>query len=139
MTELYLSKNSDEREINLKVILPLKAVLQNSKYGADVEIKPHTNRRTTQQNNYMFLNFQEVASVLNKAGCSYGCFHLKYTAELVHDITKQVLGKTTTTQMSTSEFSDYIEQIFAFWIDMTKGKFIPKETYTSYLERTGLV
>ena len=41
--------------------------------------------------------------------------------------------------MSVKEFTEYMDKVFAFWIEKTGGYFVPKETTTSYLEKTGLI
>lgn len=126
-------------EIDLRLVKPLLAILTTAKNGVDIEIKEHKRRRTTDQNSFYWLNMTDVAKTLNDAGATYGEHALPYTAELVHEINKRLFGQKTTAKMSTQEFSDYMTQVFAFWIEKTYGFFIPKESPQSYLERTGLI
>ena len=132
-------RQADDDEIEMRLIRPLKALLESCKNGVDVEIKEHTTRRSTAQNAFYWANLTDVCKILNEAGCRYGKYEIPYSAELIHEINKAVIGEKSTARMSVKEFTEYMDKVFAFWIEKTGGYFVPKETTTSYLEKTGLI
>lgn len=134
----YFNKAIDA-DIDLRLVKPLKALIESSKDGVDVEIKPHKTKRSNEQNRFYWANLTDVCKVLNDAGCRYGKYEIPYSAELIHEINKAVIGEKSTARMSVKEFTEYMEKVFAFWIEKTGGYFVPKETTTSYLEKTGLI
>lgn len=136
---IYFNKNATDNDINIRVVLPIKAMLANCKDGVDVEIREHKRKRTNEQNRFYWLNVNEIATVLNEAGASYGDYGLAFSTEIIHEINKKMIGEATTTKMSVKEFGEYMEKVFSFWIEKTNGFFQPKESVYSYLERTGLV
>lgn len=103
--------------------------------SVDVEIKEHKHKRTLEQNNYYWLFNQQVANLFNSAGCKYN--ELRYTADLVHEIQKQLFGIKTTTTMSIGEFCDYITELDAYWKEKTNNEFQMPEKPEKYLERKG--
>lgn len=137
--QIYLQASTSLGDIFKQVVEPIAEALKSAKYGVDVSVKLHTNRRTSLQNAYLFANYEEIVRILKEAGCTYGCYHIPYTVELIHDITKWEQGIEHTKNMSTKEFSDFVEKMFAFWIEETAGQFQPLETLSSYMERTGLL
>lgn len=136
---IYLNKQTTEAEINLRVIAPLKAMLSASRNGVDFEMKEHRQTRSTAQNRFYWENVGQVVNVLNEAGCTYGEDCLPFTSEIIHEINKIKLGVQTTTRLSVKEFCEFMDKMFAFWIERTAGVFVPLETASSYLERTGLL
>ena len=132
-------RQSDDAEIEMRLIRPLKALLASSKNGVDVEIKEHTTRRSATQNAFYWANLTDIAKVLNEAGCGYGDYNIAFTPEVLHEINKTVFGIKTTAKMDVKAFTEYMDKVLAFWIEKTHGFFVPKETTKSYLEKTGLV
>lgn len=132
-------RQADDDEIEMRLIRPLKALLESCKNGVDVEIKEHTTRRSTAQNAFYWANLTDVCKILNEAGCRYGKYEIPYSAELIHEINKAVIGEKSTARMSVKDFTEYMDKVLAFWIEKTGGYFVPKETTTSYLEKTGLI
>ena len=136
---IYFAPNATRGDIEQRLVKPVCAMLAGAKNGIDVEIAEHKNRRSTVQNAFYWANMTDVATVLNEAGCRYGDYAIPYTAELVHEINKTIFGHKTTTRMATSEFAEYMTAVFDFWIERTRGFFVPKESAENYLERTGLI
>lgn len=136
---MYLRKD-DPIDNTLPLIgAKLKYALEASKFGVDIEIKEHKNTRSNAQNSFYWMSLKDVAGVLNEAGCTYGEYKLPYTKDLVHEINKKIFDVETTTRLSVGDFLQYMTQITTFWIDRTRGHYMPKETAYSYLERTGFI
>ena len=108
------------------------------KWGYDVEIKEHKQKRSVPQNDFYWLQNESVAKCLNKAGLSMA-FGLPFTSEAIHEINKKYLGVMTTTKLSIHEFCEYMERMFAFWMEKTHGEWQPEESPYGYLEKVGYV
>lgn len=106
----------------------------------DVYVKEHqdTDKRNLAQNNFYWLNCSDLAQFFNDAGLLLDNCYL-YTAETIHDFNKQIFGVKTTTKMTVSEFSDYMNRIFEYWRNKTRNFWHEKESINGYLERTGLL
>lgn len=137
--KIHFQPNASSADIEQRLFKPFYAMLAGAKNGVDVELSEHKRRRSSEQNAFYWANMTDVAAVLNEAGCGYGDYSIPYTAEIVHEINKTVFGHKTTTKMTVADFSAYMTAVFDFWIERTRGFFVPKETAASYLERTGLV
>lgn len=103
----------------------------------DVEVKEHTETRTTAQNNYYHMICGEVAKFLRDAEAKYGKFKTKFTKQLIHEINKSEFDVETTTKMTVREFCDYMTQVIAFWQEKTNYFWMPSELPTSYLISRG--
>lgn len=137
--KIHFHPNASSADIEQRLFKPFYAMLAGAKNGVDVELSEHKRRRSAEQNAFYWANMTDVAAVLNEAGCGYGDYSIPYTAEIVHEINKTVFGHNTTTKMTVADFSAYMTAVFDFWIERTRGFFVPKETASSYLKRTGLV
>ena len=115
-----------------------KLLLMDSKNGIDVDVKKHVSKRSTQANDFYWLNNESIAKFLNESGLSMA-FGLPFTSEAIHEINKKFLGVQTTTKMSVPEFCEYMTKMFAFWTEKTRGNWQPEESPYGYLERVGYV
>ena len=122
------------------IIKQVATVIQamTPKWGYDVEVKEHKPKRTNAQNNFYWLNNEDVAKFLNESGMTVA-FGLPLTSETIHEINKKYIGVMTTTKLSLQEFCEYMTKMFGFWIEKTGGQWQPKESPYGYLEKTGLV
>lgn len=134
---IYFHQNATAADVEQRLFKPFYAMLTAAKNGVDVELSEHKHRRSTAQNAFYWSNMTDVAVVLNEAGCGYGEYRIPYTAEVVHEINKTIFGQKTTTKMAVAEFSAYMTAVFDFWIERTRGFFVPKESAESYLDRSG--
>jgi hypothetical protein len=107
-------------------------------YGYDINISDHKPKRTTEQNNFYWVNNQDIANFLNEAGVKMA-FGIAFTSDDIHRINKKHLGVPSTKKKDIQAFSDYMTQVFAFWIEKTNGVWQPKESPYSYFEKTGLI
>lgn len=136
-----LVKNIDNCESSLLLIkAEMYAKLANCPDGVLIEITEFKPKRTSLQNNFYWANVKDVTEVLRAHNVKKKLldFEILITDEDVHDINKQVFNITTTTKLSKKEFCDYMDSMFAFWIEKTRGKWQPKELTRGYLERSGI-
>lgn len=114
-----------------------KILIQNSKFGIDIEVSKHQHKRSTEANNYYWLFNSELAEFLNDSGLSYGEHQIPYTSELIHEINKKLFGVKSTAKMSVSDFCQYMNKLLLYWQEKTNGEFQMSELPANYLERKG--
>ena len=134
-------KNKDDIETALLCAKSdILGKLLNCKDGVLIEISEFKPKRTDLQNNFYWANVRDITDILRAYNIKKTImgFKLLLTDEDVHEINKQVFNIKTTTKLSKKEFCDFMDSLFAFWIEKTKGKWQPKELTRGYLERTGL-
>ena len=115
-----------------------RLLLLDSKYGIDVDVKKHLQKRSNQANSFYWVNNEDVAKFLNDSGVQLG-FGLPFTSETIHEINKKYLGVPSTKKKDIHSFSEYMTKVFSFWIEKTNGMWQPKESPYGYLEKVGLV
>lgn len=136
----YFVKNSKDIVNTVKTIAEsLNKILATSKNGVDISITEHKIKRSTQQNDFYFLNCRDIARFLNGSGECWGFMQLPYTEKVIHETNKLIFGHDTTTKMSVKEFCQYMESVFALWQEHTHYCWTPLESVNSYIERTGLI
>ncbi len=111
----------------LRFIRPkLQAMLNNAKYGVDVEIKEHTKTRTTDQNRYLWAIYKNIVEFWNATGFIPDGLQLRFiTSDFLHEYFKARFDLKTTTKMSTAEFTKYTDGIQQLMIEQTKGAYEP--------------
>lgn len=110
----------------------------------DVEVKKHTHKRSSAQNNYYWLICTELAEFFQEHDIydEYDAFGTTikrhYTKDSVHDrLNKPLLGVETTKKMSVKEFCDYMTKIILFWQEQTDNEWMPSELPATYLSSRG--
>ena len=78
-------------------------------------------KRTSEQNNY----YQSVCRGLSEF---FGKepYNIKISPEEIHTKNKIVFKHETTTNLSVSEFIDFIDKVIAYWQFKTSGEWMPK-------------
>lgn len=133
---MYFCASEPKQRIIDQVAQVIKAM--TPLHGYDIDVKEHKQKRTTAQNDFYWMNNDDIAHFLNDAGVKLG-FGLPFTSETIHEINKRQLGVPSTRKKDTSDFSAYMTKVFAFWIEKTGGMWQPKESPYGYLEKVGLV
>jgi sulfatase maturation enzyme AslB (radical SAM superfamily) len=130
----------DKDSINIEEVYKdiLKALEQYNE--VEIKIEPYVVERSLEQNNYYWLCNNSIASFLNNAGIpakkvNYAgqSFNINFSSQLIHEINKEVFGINTTTKLSRKEFGEYMEKVFALWIEKTKGEWYPPDLIRSYV------
>lgn len=130
-------RSLDELEQAFEVAIHQATLMLENKKEVSIEVEEFKRKRSNEANAYYWLFNNWVADFLNDAGCYYGEHKIPYTAELIHEIQKQLFGISTTTKMTKPDFCQYINKITMFWQDKTYGEFAPKELPLAYLNRKG--
>jgi len=103
----------------------------------DVEVTEHINKRSSEQNNYLWLLNGWIADCLNDAGVGYGKYQIPYDKDIIHKINKYIFKKKTTRNMPVKNFFEYTRDVMVHWIQETNGAFEVPELPKDYLERKG--
>jgi hypothetical protein len=133
---MYFYPNEPKKRIIEQVAQVINAM--TPAHGYDISVSEHKPKRTNAQNDFYWVNNDDVAKFLNDSGATM-CFGLPYTSETIHEINKKYLGVPSTRKQDIHAFSEYMTKVFAFWIEKTNGMWQPKESPYGYLEKVGLV
>lgn len=94
--------------------------------GIDVSIKEHKNKRTLEQNAWLFAVYKHIVDFYNETGFFLDNIRLRFcNTDLVHEYCKARYGIRTTTKLSTKEIGEYIEAIQRDLIEQTRGEYEP--------------
>jgi len=104
----------------------------NAKYGIDIIITPHKEKRSLEQNNYYFLICSDISNFFNDAGIVFKKakfngieYPIYWSSNAIHLFNKTIFGINTTTRLTKKEFCEFMEKVFELWIEKsleyTKG------------------
>ena len=133
---MYFCASEPKNRIIEQVAQVIKAM--SPVHGYDVEVSEHKPKRTNAQNDFYWLNNDDIARFLNDSGVKMA-FGLPFKSETIHEINKKYLGVPSTRKQDIHAFSEYMTKVFAFWIEKTGGMWQPKESPYGYLEKVGYV
>lgn len=133
---MYFYPNEPKNRIIEQVAQVINAM--SPVHGYDINVSEHKPKRTNAQNDFYWVNNEDVAKFLNDSGVQLG-FGLPFTSETIHEINKKYLGVPSTRKQDIHSFSEYMTKVFAYWIEKTNGMWQPKESPYGYLEKVGLV
>lgn len=109
--------------------------------GIDISIKEHKNKRTLEQNAWLWLVYGHIFDFYNETGFMPDNLqeHLKFiNPEIIHEWFKCKYGVKSTTKLSTKEIGEYIEKIQTDMIEQSFGEYEPiYPPEKGYFERTG--
>lgn len=117
----------------------LEAVLNDSNKGIDIDIKKHTKNRTKEQNDYLWAIYSNIVKFKEKTGFIPDELPVKFiNSDFLHEYFKARFDIETTTKLTTTEFSWYVDSIQNLMVEQTKGRYEPiyPETTEQYFERT---
>ena len=120
----------------LKYIRPkLEAILQNSKYGVDIEIKKLSHPRSLKQNKYLWAIYKHIVEFWESTGFIVDNLPLRFvTSDFLHEYFKNRFDHRTTTKMTTAEFMNYTDSIQNLIIEQSKGEYDPNYPDGNYQE-----
>lgn len=121
----------------LELIKPkIIEVINQTNYGIDIDIKKHSRKRTLDQNRYLWGVYKNIIKFYEETGFIVDHLKVKFiNSDFLHEYFKARFDLKTTTNLSTSEFSKYIDSIQNLMIEQTKGCYIaiyPEEFYKEF-------
>lgn len=106
--------------------------------GKPVEVccKVITKTRTNQQNKYLFALYEHLLAFHNETGFMIDGLNFKfYTREFLHEYLKARFDVKTTTKLSTTAFTEFVDKIQNEWMLQSEGMydyFFPYEQLDEY-------
>ena len=121
------------------VIQSIKAMLPTAKHGVVVDIKKKVFGKTTAQKNFYFHCLGKLHKFLRESGVTgeFLGIKLSMSVDSLHELNKKEFGIGSINDLSIKEFCDFMDEMFAFWIDKTNGCWTPPESTRSWLEKAG--
>jgi len=111
----------------LEFIKPtIQSVMNSAKYGITIDIRPQIRKRTLDQNEYLWSIYKHIVEFWQTTGFVPDELKIKFlNSKFLHEYFKARFDITTTTKMSTVEFSNYTDSIQHLMTEQTKGEYDP--------------
>jgi hypothetical protein len=123
---MYFPKSADPKGIINFIYPKVCEVLNNSKYGIEIEVKEKKKKRSLEQNKYLFAIYKNIVEFWYATGFIVDSLPLKYiTSDFIHEYFKNRFNLKTTTKLSAIEFSQYVDGIQNLMVEQTKGDYEP--------------
>ena len=101
-------------------------ILQNSKYGISIDIRPQVRKRSIPQNDYLWAIYQNIVKFWEETGFLPDDLKLRWiNSDFLHAYFKARFDVKTTTKMTTVEFSEYTDKIQRLMVEQSKGEYEP--------------
>lgn len=111
----------------------IEAVMNSSSLGIDVEIKPHRKKRTLPQNDFLWAIYQHIVDFWNETGFTPDNIQVRFiNSDFLHEYFKARFDVKTTTKMTTSDFSNYVDKIQLLMTEQTSGEYQPIYPESTY-------
>lgn len=113
----------------------LRAIQPVAKNGIDIEVKPHKQMRSNEQNRFLMVIMQYVVKFYHETGfMPAGCKKWMMRTDIQKEYWKDRFGIEHTSKLSTKEFTDFIDGIQRELIEETCGEWEIIETDSAYLK-----
>ena len=134
---MYCTRSS--LEICFRALRQQAELMLEKVKGVDISIKEHKNKRTLEQNAWLWLVYGHIVDFYNETGYFLDGIQLRFcNSDLVHEYCKCRYGIKSTTKLSTKEIGDYIETIQRDLTEQSSGQYEPLyPPEKDYFERTG--
>ena len=132
---MFFKSDTPLPQINNWVATQLGAVLPVAKNGVDIEIKPHKQMRSNEQNRFLMVLMQHIVKFYHETGfMPEGCKKWMMRTDIQKEYWKDRFGIDHTAKLSTKEFSEFIDGIQRELIEETSGEWEIIETDSAYLK-----
>lgn len=132
---MYFNRDSNYTDILDWVANQLPAVQKVAKYGVDIEIKPHKIQRSNQQNRFLMEIMVILAQFCRNTGYRpKGLSDWAIKPLVLKEYWKGRYGIETTKNLSTTEFSAFIDWIQLTLVEETYGEWEILTTDSAYLK-----
>lgn len=132
---MFFHKDTPLTEIQHWINLQLSGVYSASKNGIDIEIKPHKNQRSNEQNKFLMVICTHIVKFYHETG--YVLPGLKAWAmqpDIVKAYWKDRFGIEHSSKRDTAEFTKFIDFIQATMVEETGGEYEILTTDSQYLK-----
>lgn len=132
---MFFKSTTPYREIQNWITVQLPAVYQSSKNGIDIEIKPHRNKRSNQQNRFLMAIMVALVRFCNETGyIPAGLCHWVIQPTVLKEYWKGRYGLTTTKNIDTAAFGKFIDFIQRTLVEETAGEWEVLQPDSAYIQ-----
>ncbi len=138
---MFFSKATSLQDIQHWISIQLPLVHQASAYGIDVEIRPHKQQRSNQQNRFLMAIMVALVRFYNETGfMPAGLSPWAMRTDILKEYWKSRLGVVSTAKLDTGAFGRFIDGIQRILVEETAGEWEvlqPDSEYIKSLMRDG--
>lgn len=132
---MFFKQNTPLSQINNWVATQLGAIFLVAKNGIDIEIKPHKQPRSNEQNRFLMVIMQHIVKFYQETGfMPEGCERWMMRTDIQKEYWKNRFGIEHTSKLSAKEFGEFIDNIQRELIEETCGEWEIIETDSAYLK-----
>lgn len=135
MVLMFFHKDIPYKEIQNWITIQLPSVYQASKNGIDIEIKPHKQQRSNEQNKFLMAILCQLVKFHNETGfMPQGCDRWMMRTDILKEYYKARYGVEHTHKLSTAEFTKFIDFIQQSLVEESQGEWEILTTDSMYLK-----
>lgn len=132
---MFFNKDTPYKEIQDWITVQLPAVYQASKNGLDIEIKPHKNKRSNEQNRFLMAIIVAILRFYNQTGfIPAGCKPWMMRSDILKEYWKARYGIVNTHCLDTIAFTNFVDFIQQTMVEETDGEWEILTTDSAYLK-----
>lgn len=132
---MFFSKDTSIQDIQGWIAIQLQAVHNASKTGISVEIKPHKQQRSNEQNKFLMAILCQLVKFHNETGfMPQGCDRWMMRTDILKEYYKARYGIEYTHKLSTAEFTKFIDFIQQSLVEESQGEWEILTTDSIYLK-----
>ena len=119
---MFFNTNTPVSEIQRWISVQLPAVYQSAKHGIDVDIKPHRNQRSNQQNRFLMAILVALIKFYHETGfIPSDCGKYNMDTDSLKQYWKRRYGIEKTSKLDTVAFGKFIDWIQLTLVEETNG------------------
>ena len=104
----------------------IEHILNSSKYGVSIDVRPQVRKRSLPQNSYLWQIYSHIVEFWQDTGFQPDDLNLKFiNSDFLHAYFKARFDVKTTTKMTTVEFSEYTDKIQNLMVEQSRGEYEP--------------
>ena len=132
---MFFPKDTPYKKIQEWIIVQLPAVYQVAKDGLEIEIKPHKQKRSNEQNRFLMAIMVAIVRFYNNTGfMPEGCERWMMRTDIQKEYWKARYGIESTHKLDTAQFSKFIDFIQQTMVEETGGEYEILQTDSAYLK-----
>lgn len=131
---MFFAPNTSSADIVSWVTRQLSAVLPVAQHGLDVDVKPHQNQRTNQQNRFLMAILVALVRFHQETGfCPKGVSPWGMRVDVLKVYYKDRFGVGKSSKLSTKTFGEFVDSIQRSLVEETGGEWQILEPDSAYV------
>lgn len=132
---MFFGKNKSYKEIQDWIAVQLPAVYQASKNGIDVEIRPHKQQRTNEQNRFLMAILVALVKFYDETGfMPNGVDAWAMRTDVLKTYYKHRFGVVNTHKLDTKSFGEFIDKIQLSLVEESGGNWEILQPDSAYIQ-----